>query len=186
MAVEPVPYLFTVDDYHAMADAGLFPAGARLELIEGEILEMTPIGPVHASIVDRLNMLLTAVVAGRAIVRVQNPVEANPRSEPEPDLTLMAPREDYYSTAHPRPEDILLVIEVSDSTLSFDRRVKLPMYARSGVAEVWIVDVAGRAVEVCRRPGPDGYAERSVVGEGDEVAPLALPDIIVPVASILP
>lgn len=185
VAIEPVPHLFTVEDYHAMAEAGVFEPDARVELIEGVILEMAPIGPPHASSVDRLTMMLAGAAAGRAIIRVQGPVEANPRSEPQPDLTVLAARDDFYAGAHPRPDDILWVIEVSDTTLRFDRRVKLPMYARSGIAEVWIVDVKGATLEVHRRLGPGGYTETIVARPGDVVSPLALPDVAVPVASVV-
>ncbi|MGH9154750.1 MAG: Uma2 family endonuclease [Acidimicrobiales bacterium] len=185
MAVEPAPHLFTVDEYHAMADSGVFAPGARVELIEGAIIEVAPIGPPHASFVDRLTMRLAAAVAGRAIVRVQGPVEANRQSEPQPDLTLMVHRDDYYAGAHPRPGDVLLVIELADSSLAFDRRVKLPMYAGSGIAEVWIVDVKGRRIEVHRQLGADGYTETFVARPGDVVAPLALPDVVVTVSSVV-
>jgi len=185
VAVEPVPHLFTVDDYHAMADAGVFAPDARVELIEGAIYERAPIGPPHASSVDRPNMLLAGAAAGRVIIRVQGPVEANRHSEPQPDLTVLAARDDYYGGAHPRPDDILWVIEVSDTTLRFDRRVKLPMYARSGIAEVWIVDVNAATVEVHRRLGPGGYTETIVAHPGDVVSPLALPDVTVAVAAVV-
>jgi Uma2 family endonuclease len=185
VAVEPVPHLFTVDDYHAMADAGVFAPDARVELIEGAIYERAPIGPPHASSVDRLTMLLAAAAAGRAIIGVQGPVEANPRSEPQPDLTVLAAGDDYYRGAHPRPEDILWVIEVSDTTSRFDRQVKLPLYARSGIAEVWIVDVNSATVEVHRRLGPGGYTQTIVASTGDVVSPLTLPDVAVAVAAVV-
>ncbi len=168
-----------------MGDAGVFAPDARVELIEGAIIEMAPIGPPHASIVDRLNMWLAGALVGRAIVRVQNPIEANWRSEPQPDLTVLNLRDDWYAGAHPRPEDVLLVIVVAQTTLAFDRRVKLPMYARSGVAEVWIVDVNGQSVEVFRQPAGGAYVERIVASPGDVVAPVALPDVAIAVSAIL-
>ncbi|MGH9154749.1 MAG: Uma2 family endonuclease [Acidimicrobiales bacterium] len=185
VAVEPAPHLFTVDDYHAMADAGVFAPDARVELIEGAIIEMAPIGPGHASSVGRLNMVLTAAVAGQAFVWVQSPIAAGVLSEPQPDIAVLRPRDDYYARAHARPEEVLLVIEVADSSLAFDRRVKLPMYARSGIAEVWIVDVKGRTIEVHRRLGADGYTETFVAGPGDVITPLTLTDVAVPVVSVV-
>ena len=154
---------WTVAEYHRMAETGMLAPDARVELIDGEIIDMAPIGPVHASIVDQLTVLMVRAVADAAIVRVQSPVELSDRSEPEPDLTLLRPRADFYRRAQPGPGDVLLAIEVADSTLARDRDVKRPLYARHGIPECWIVDVGGEYVLACRGPAGDGYAEESIL-----------------------
>lgn len=152
---------WTVAEYHRMAETGMLSPDARVELIDGEIIDMAPIGPVHAGIVDQLNSLMVQAVGGAAIVRVQNPVELSERSEPEPDLMLLRPRPDFYKRAQPKPTDVLLAIEVADSTLVRDRDVKRPLYARHGIPEYWIVDVGGERVLIFREPVGDGYARES-------------------------
>jgi Uma2 family endonuclease len=132
---------FTVHDYHRMGEAGILHEDDRVELIEGELVEMTAIGTRHFSCVNRLNRLLVMHVGDDAIVSVQNPVRLNEYNEPQPDLTVIRPRD--YLESLPKPEDVLLLIEVSDTTLAYDRGVKLPLYARAGIREVWIVDLLG-------------------------------------------
>jgi Uma2 family endonuclease len=178
-------YRFTVDEYYKLAEAGVLSEDSRVELIEGEIVMMTPIGRRHAACVDRLNRLLVHAVGESAIVRVQNPVRLGDRSEPEPDLALLRPRDDFYAEREPGPADALLIVEVADSSLAYDRGVKLPLYARAGVAETWIVDLGERVIEVHRSPGPQGYAERRIFRVG-EVVQLSTPEIAVAVDSVLP
>jgi Uma2 family endonuclease len=137
MAVQPTRYRFTRADYYRMAEAGILGEGDRVELIEGEIYRMSPIGPMHAGGVDRLNRLFSRTFGDAVIVRVQNPVVLDDYSEPEPDLTLLRPRADFYTGEHPNPEDILLAVEVADSSADWDRRVKAPLYVRSGIPELW-------------------------------------------------
>ncbi|HSK96096.1 MAG TPA: Uma2 family endonuclease [Euzebyales bacterium] len=161
---------FTVDQYEQMARAGVFGRDDRVELLDGEIASMSPIGPTHASIVDRLTWLLVSRLDDRFIVRVQSPVRLPPHSEPEPDLAVLRPRDDFYSTRHPGPADVVLAIEVSDSTLALDRGVKLPIYARAALPQVWLVDVERRAVMVHRRPVDGSYAEASVLQRGKILA----------------
>ena len=185
MAVRPQPRLFTVEEYYRMGESGILDEDDRVELIHGEIIQMTPIGIAHASCVNRLNMLLTRLLSPRAIVQVQNPVGIDQRSEPQPDLILLAPRSDYYRERRPGPRDTLLVIEVADSSLQFDRTVKAPLYAAAGIQELWIVDLAHRRVEVLRSPGPTGYAETQVIGAGDGLALLAFPDVVVTLEDIV-
>lgn len=158
------PHRFTVFDYHRMADAGILGEDSRVELIRGQIIDMAPIGAPHFGMVNRLTRLLPASVAGHGVLSVQNPVRLDDGSEPEPDVAILKPRADDYETAVPRPADVLLLIEVSDSTLRYDREVKIPLYAESGVSECWLVDLAGRAVEVYRRPVGGRYAEVRRVG----------------------
>ena len=153
----PRPSGITVAEYRRMGETGAFAPGERVELIEGEIVRMPPIGPLHSGLVNRLTRLLVRAVGNRAIVHVQNPVELSERSEPEPDLALLLFREDDYLDATPTPADTLLAIEVADSTLRFDRGTKVPLYARHGVPETWLIDARAERVTVHRDPGPDGY-----------------------------
>lgn len=152
-----------------MAVAGLFGVDARLELIEGEIIDMAPIGSRHAACVNRLTRLLTSRLGDRAVVSVQSPVRLGDLSEPQPDVAVLAPRDDFYAAAHPGPADIAVLVEVADTTLGWDRGVKVPLYARAGVAEVWVVDLASEVVEVFRQPGLDGYAEVHRAGRGERL-----------------
>lgn len=175
---------FTAREYHLMAEAGVLGPDERVELIEGEIVEMSPIGSRHARCVDRLTALLVPLVVGRAIVRVQNPVALSEISEPQPDLSLLAYREDFYPQ-HPGAADVLLIIEVADSSLMSDRRVKVPLYGRSGVTETWLVDLVSARVEVYRLPGAHGYGSSATWRAGDVITVGALPDLSVDVAWLL-
>ena len=175
--VERLRRPFTVDEYHRMADAGIFGPEERVELIDGEIIQMSPIGPGHAGCVINLNRLLITRLGDRAVVSPQNPVVIRPRSEPQPDMLVLRPRDISYSRAHPTPEDVLLAIEVADTTARFDRIVKARLYARSRIAEYWLIDVGGRSVEVFRSPAGDAYTDVKDLGAGSCVAPLAFPDI---------
>ncbi|MGQ0653556.1 MAG: Uma2 family endonuclease [Betaproteobacteria bacterium] len=144
-------------DYHRMGEAGVLAPEARVELIEGEIVDMAPIGKAHASIVDRLNRELVQALGERAIVRVQGPVQLGELSEPEPDLALLKPRADFYREAAAAAADVLLIIEVADTTQRYDRRVKVPLYARHGIPQVWVIDLENRLVHFHRRPVGEGY-----------------------------
>lgn len=152
----------TVADYDRMGEASIFAPEARVELIDGEVIDMAPIGSKHASAVKRLNALLVAALGQRAIVSVQDPLRLGDLSEPEPDLMLLKPRADFYADAHPTAGDVLLLIEVADASARYDREIKLPLYARHGVAEVWIVDLEARLVRFFRTPVGEGYADVSV------------------------
>ena len=162
---------FDVHEYRRMGETGVLGPDARVELIDGEIIDMPPIGPSHNAAVDRLNRQLGAVVGERAILRVQGSFELSGHSEPEPDLALFAPRDDFYEHALPRPADVLLVIEIADSALVRDRDVKLPLYARHGVPEAWLVDLEGRRLTVHTDPTPDGYASVTAPPELRAVSP---------------
>lgn len=179
VAVEPSRLLFTVADYEALGRIGFFGNSRRLELIDGEILEMTPIGPEHANCVRRLTALFTTRLRDRAVVDAQGPVRLGNISEPQPDLTLLEPPLSRYDHRHATEDDVLLVVEVSDTTVRFDRTVKAPLYARHGVAEVWIVDLNAEAVEVHRHQ----VVERH--GRGETVTASAFPDVGVGVDEIL-
>ena len=185
MSVPIQRYRFTVDDYYKLAETGVLSEDSRVELIEGEIVMMTPIGRRHAACVDRLTNLLAGLLGDRAIVRVQNPIRLSDDTEPEPDVSLLHPREDFYAETEPGAEDVFLVIEVADASLAFDRQVKLPLYAKAGVPEVWIVDLGARTITVFASPSADGYEERRTHGPGETIVPGRL-DIEVPVDRVLP
>lgn len=161
----PRRHRHSVVEYHRMATAGLLAQEARVELIEGEIIDRAPIASRHASIVKKLSRLFQASVGNSALVSVQDPVRLSDFSEPQPDLALLRWRADFYSDAHPAADDLLLVVEVSDTTLEFDRDVKLPLYARYGVAEAWLVDVDGKTITSYAKPTEAGYQlEQRIVG----------------------
>jgi Uma2 family endonuclease len=142
-----------------MVFAGILKEDDRVELIEGEIVEMPPIGSNHASMVDRLVAKWARPLAdGSIVLRVQGPVRLNDSSEPVPDIAILRPRPDYYRDGHPGPVDVLLLIEVADSSVSFDKETKVPLYARNRIAEVWVVDITSSAVDVHRGPSARGYA----------------------------
>ena len=183
---EPQTHRFTVQQYYQMGAAGIFDEDARVELIEGEIIEMVPVGAAHAAIVDRLTHLFASKVKERAIVRVQNPVRLSDLSEPQPDIALLEFKSDYYSEAHPGPGDILLVIEVADTSLKYDRGRKIPLYAQMGIREVWLIDVSGRSVEVFRAPAGSSYTDIATLPAGEQAAPQALPDIQIGIEEIVP
>ena len=185
MAVQLLRRRFTVHEYHRMGQAGILGEDDRLELLEGEIVEMAPIGSRHQATVDRLNELFSSRVADAATVRVQGPVRLADDSEPQPDLTLLRRRADFYSSAHPGPDDVLLLVEVSDTSTEYDREVKLPLYARYGIAEVWLVGLETGVVEVFRRPTTQGYQEVSQSGLGQSLSPEAFPGLALAVDEVL-
>ena len=167
--------LLSVDDYHRMAEAGILAPDERVELIEGEIVTMAPIGPEHVSIVNRLTRTLVDGLGDEAIVSPQNPVVLPRHSEPEPDLALLRPREDWYRRAKPLPADVLLLIEVAESTLRYDREVKRPLYAAHGIPEYWLIDVNGRRLLRFSRPTDDGYEDEGTVNDLRALEPASLP-----------
>lgn len=175
----PTRAKINVERFHKMAEAGVFAAEDRIELIEGEMLTMAPIGGPHMSMVNRLNALLVRAVGDRGVVSVQNPVALPPDSEPLPDIVVLKPSAAALSAVVPGPADVLLVIEVADSTLRYDRDVKVPLYSRQGIREAWIVDLQARRIVVFREPGPGGYARRLEIGPKDAVVLEALPEVTV-------
>jgi len=177
--------LLDVVDYHRMAEAGIFGPEERVELIEGVIVTVPPIGSEHAGLVMHLTRLLVDAVGDRGIVNVQNPVRLSRHSEPEPDLALLRPRADFYRTAHPTPADTLLAIEVSHPTLAYDRDVKAPLYARHGIAELWLFDVQAGCVTVYREPERGRYAHEVVHAPPDTLRPVLLPDVAIELAGLL-
>jgi Uma2 family endonuclease len=185
MSIQVTRRLFTVEEYHSIARAGILGEDDRVELIEGEITEMTPIGSRHAAVVDRLNQLFSRHPDVNAIIRVQNPIRLGEHSEPQPDLALLRPRLDFYFPAHPGPEDILLVIEVAETSADYDRVIKVPLYARGRILEVWLVNLEGEAIEVYQRPSAEGYHEVKTLRRGDHLSPGSFPDLKLRVEEIL-
>ena len=174
---------FTVHEYHRMGEAGILHEDDRVELIEGEIVEMAAIGTRHFSCVNGLTRLLVRGVDDAAIVSVQNPVRLDEHTEPQPDLAMLRVRD--YRESLPMPEDVLLLIEVSDTTLRYDRGVKLPLYARAGIREVWIVDLVGEVIEHYTDPSGNGYRGVERARRGETVASTALPEIAFSVDAVL-
>lgn len=177
MPVRLLTRRFTVEEYYRMAQAGILSEDDRVELIEGAIVEMAAIGSRHAGCVKRLQRLFHRRVGERAVVSVQNPVRLGRYSEPQPDLALLRLRPDFYASAHPGPGDVLLIVEVSETSADADREVKVPLYARAGVPEVWLVDLEGQVIEVCRKPSAEGYREARQVRRGEALSPEAFPDL---------
>jgi Uma2 family endonuclease len=175
---------FTAEEYHRMGEAGLFGEDDRVELIEGEIVEMTPIGSRHAGTVIRLNRLLGQAVGNRAIVAAQSPLRLDVASEPEPDIALLRPRDDFYTTSHPGPADVLLLIEVAEASLRYDREVKIPLYARHGISAVWLVDLAGRELTAHQQPAGNGYQQIRVVTDLAAVELPGLSDLAVDLSGL--
>jgi len=176
MVVQVERRLFTVDEYYQMAEAGIFSEDDRVELIEGEIIEMSPIGSRHTACVKRLNRLLSQKLGDQAVISVQDPIRLSEFSEPGPDLALLRPRADFYAEAHPGPGDVLLVVEVAETSAGSDRRVKVPTYARAGILEVWLIDLADETIEIYRKPSLRGYGETQRAWRGDHLSPQAFPD----------
>ncbi len=174
---------FTVHEYHRMGEAGILHEDDRVELIEGEIIEMAAIGTRHFSCVNGLTRLLVRGVGDAAIVSVQNPVRLDEHTEPQPDLAVLRTRD--YRRSLPGPEDVLLLIEVSDTTLPYDRGVKLPLYARAGIREVWVVDLASEVLELYTDPSGDGYRSSKQARRGETVESTALPELALRVDTIL-
>lgn len=185
MTVKVQKHLFTVEEFQRMGEAGIFREDDRVELMGGEIVEMTPVGSRHAACVKRFIHILSQRIRGKAILGVQDPVRLGTHSEPQPDITLLKPRPDFYVQAHPGPEDVFLVIEVADTSLEYDRLTKAPSYARAGVPETWIVNLEAETVEICRDPTPEGYRDMRSVKRGESVSSLSLPDLAVSVDDVL-
>ena len=176
---------FSVQEYYRMAETGVLRPDARVELLDGRIIDMSPIGPLHGGVVNRLNHHFHQLSRLRWVVTVQSPVRLSDSSEPQPDVMLVKPAADFYSSRHPDPDDVYLLIEVSDSTLETDREVKLPAYGCAGIAEVWIVDLVNAAVEVYRDPHFSGYSSARIFHEGESLSPALFPDATIEVAALL-
>ncbi len=181
----PRHHRITADEYHRMAEVGLLAPDARVELIEGEILEMAPIGNDHLSVVDQLNHLFVHAVGDRAIVRVQGAARLSQFSEPQPDLVLFKPRADFYRTTGAGPQDVYLIIEVSNTTLRYDLHKKVPLYARHEIPEVWVVDLPGSKLHVFRTPKEGAYLDTVTTDEPGIMSLALLPDVNVDLSRLL-
>jgi Uma2 family endonuclease len=181
----PARHRLDVGAYYKMAEAGILTEEDRVELIDGEIIDMNPIGSPHASIAKRLNQLFARAAAdGVVLVSIQDPLRLDTYNEPEPDLMLLRPRADFYRANHPSAADVLLVVEISESSLAYDRGTKLALYARFLVPEVWIVDLLGAAIEVYREPKEGGYASRERLTSG-ALAPALVPGVAIDIPALL-
>lgn len=180
----PHRYRLTVAEYHRLGENGIFDEDSRVELIEGDLIAMPPIGERHASKTRQLNRLFSLQVGDTAIVDMQNPVMLDAHSEPQPDMVLLKPRPDFYETAHPRPEDVLLLIEVSDSTLRYDRDTKVPLYAKAGIPEVWLLDLMNQRIAIYRHPSADGYRQIQFPAPEELISPSLLPELTLRIADL--
>ncbi|AFY72148.1 protein of unknown function DUF820 (plasmid) [Thalassoporum mexicanum PCC 7367] len=178
--------LFTVDEYYRIYQAGVISDHDRVELIAGEIVYMSPVGTKHATCVDRLNHILMSQLIDRIQLRVQSSIQLPPNSQPQPDLALLKRKADFYISAHPTPADIYLLIEVADSSLAFDRNVKMPMYAAAGILEVWLVDIEAQCIEVYWLATGDRYGSSQIYRAGESISLQAFPDVQVPVVAVFP
>ncbi|MDQ3460631.1 MAG: Uma2 family endonuclease [Deinococcota bacterium] len=174
--IQPALYRFTVKDYECMGRAGILPEDARVELLDGEIYAMTPIGPKHSFAVAQLVERFVLSLSGQVMVVSQSPIHLSAHSEPEPDIVLLRLPRERYQERLPRAEDILLLIEVADSSLAYDRNKKLPVYATAGIPEVWILDLNENRLEVYRKPQGERYSALTTYAEGERAAPLAFED----------
>jgi len=168
-----------------MAETGVLPPGARVELLNGEIIDMSPIGPFHGGVVGRLDRLFNKLSNDRWLVLSQSPLHLDDHSEPEPDCMLLKPAPDEYTTRHPRPDDVLLLVEVSDTSVELDQEEKLPLYGRAGIVEVWLVNLVDQTIEVYRDPHFAGYGVKAILHAGDKAHPQAFPEVSVDIAKLL-
>lgn len=175
----------SADEYERMGEAGIFHPDARLELIAGEIIEMSPIGSRHAACVDALTFMLGQLSQHRFIVRVQSPVRLDDFNEPQPDVALLRWRDDFYREGHPRPGDVLLVVEVADTTVETDRAVKLALYARAGIAEAWLVNLPDESVEVYSAPSGESYEKSARYARGEEARAETIAGLSAAVSALL-
>lgn len=155
-------YEFSVEAYHRLVDVGILKEDDRVELIEGQIINRTPIRSPHAACVDRLGDILRALFIKKAIIRSQNPITLSGHSEPEPDLAVVKYKADYYETAHPTPKQVYIAIEISQSTEQYDRTIKIPLYAKYGVPEAWLVNLNQKEIEIYQEPSTAGYTSKKV------------------------
>lgn len=177
--------LFTVDEYYRMAQVRILREDDRVELIEGEIVQMTPIGSNHAATVRLLNVFFVRKLSESVIVSTQSPIHIDDFSEPEPDIALLKPRADHYRNSHPTPTDIFLVVEVSDTSQRYDRLTKIPLYGRNGVPEAWLIDLEQKVVEIYTHPCEEGYRDVKTVTPDETLSPQAFPELCLLVGNIL-
>lgn len=185
MSVAVSRRLFTVEDYHEMANSGILTEDDRVELLEGEIVEKSPISSRHAGCVKRLVKIIERQIGDTAILGVQDPICLGQRSEPQPDLSILKPRTDFYADSHPEPKDVLLIIEVAETSAEPDQKIKLPLYAKAAIPEVWIFELRSKKVEVYRKPSGRKYLMVETYTEEQTISPRALPNLKVDLSEIL-
>jgi Uma2 family endonuclease len=183
--VNPTKHLTTIDEWRRLGEAAIFPPESRLELINGEILDMAPIGFNHAGHVIRLLNFFALLVGNKALLNVQNPLQLGDLSEPQPDFMLLKPNADCYSSRHPTAGDVLLLVEVADSSLGYDQNQKLRLYARHGIPEYWLLNLNDSCLEVYRQPNGEVYAEKTTLRSGDSITLSQLDGISIRMADIL-
>ncbi|MCS6848417.1 MAG: Uma2 family endonuclease [Anaerolineae bacterium] len=174
----------SVSEYARMREAGILAEDDRVELIAGEIRQMSPIGPLHASVVRRLTKLLASLVGDTASVSVQNPIQLDDYSEPIPDIAILKSRDDEYASQHPKGQDTLIVIEVADTTADYDRKEKIPRYASAGIPEAWLVDIANQVIEQYTLPGRSRYQNVRILEWDDTLTAQALPGLQIKVEQV--
>jgi Uma2 family endonuclease len=179
VALSPTAYRFTVKDYHRMAEADVFEPDDRVELFDGKVYERAPIGSRHAGCLKRLVAFFGPPIGPRAVLSAQDPIYLDDRSEPQPDFALLQPRSDFYTRDHPPPSEVLLVVEIAETTILYDLKAKAPRYLAAGIPEVWVIDVAREVIHVLT---PQSTCS---VGRSESIAPLAFPDVVLDVAAIL-
>lgn len=185
MSVQIERRWFNVDEYYRMIDAGILSEDDRVELIEGEVIKMSPIGKFHAACVKKINAIFSRLVGRTAIVSVQDPIKVDDFSEPQPDIALLKLRDDFYRSGHPPPDDVLLLVEVADSSADYDRRKKIPLYARSGIPEVWLIDLPRDVIEIYARPANGRYQDFREARRGGTLTLSSLPNLAISVDDIL-
>ena len=185
MSAQLARKLFNVKQYEQLIESGFFVGKKGVELLEGELIEKMTQGHLHISHVSRLMTLFVSLLLGKATVIVQSPIVVNEFSEPEPDVTILRYREDFYSSRKARPEDVLLAIEVSDSTASFDRRIKIPLYARTGIVETWLVNLPRKILEVHRNPNNGKYTVVQKLNRMETISPLNFPELTLKILDII-
>ena len=184
MTIQIARRQFSVADYARMRETDILGEDDRVELIDGEVREMSPIGPLHAAIVKRLNSLLSRLLDDSVILSVQDPIQLNDYSEPQPDLAILQHRDDFYAAAHPVADDVLLVIEVADTSVEYDREEKMPRYAAAQIPEAWLVDISSEIVEQYWQPRNGKYLLKRLAERGDTIVAQAMPNLEIAVDQI--
>jgi Uma2 family endonuclease len=185
MTITPQKHRLTVDDYHKMGAIGILSEEDRVEMIEGEVIDMAPIGSAHAACVRYLLHAFAPQLANAATLDIQNPLQLDEHSEPQPDLMLLKPRPDFYLRAHPQAKDVLLLVEVAESSVAYDREVKIPLYARHQLPEIWLFDLRAQRLDIFLDPSPEGYKKILCPSREERVTPSLLPGIIISWADAL-
>lgn len=179
IAIAPIAQdlrLITAAEYHRMAAAGILAADEHVELLAGHIIQKMPKGPAHSAFCKRLEKLLERALGETILVRLQDPIQLDPLSEPEPDIAIVQPRDDFYEVAHPKPDEVYWLIEIADTTIKRDLGLKADLYAAAGIKDYWVLSIATRQLHVFREPQADGYQRQTILQNQQSVAPLRFPN----------